>query len=590
MVEGLTSEDHLSVNDVLPLCCELLRCGGEEQQHLCYTLARTNFISLTTDLLKGDFSKDLCPWTCAMEYCDALLIVLSRTLLLDYTENEDLVTKVVSAHLVLACRIQDRYILSMELTNRTATTGKRFIKLYRCALQKLTNLCEKFHRLTTLTLESQWFLQIFVTDFEELSLAMLGYLHSIFDYEESEAVKNDTVYTQISRHRLLIILDEIVYALSRDCSDDLFLQSARSVIQAIYHMPEMASCECVVIITNEPITVKGKRTVRVRSRLQRKRREKEEARLEAELRHQLAVSRRRARRERDENELELLTSLPAGELIGQHFANRRREAAVKVQVKLGFADGGNVVILAASRLPSDANAQPSKYNDGTEGISLGVTIQRKGSLHRVPREPFVKDFPRVHRKWRSTHLPKPKTPEELENLHARTQLLLRKAILRRLGQVSEENRRTLKIAQVRSDAQILADELSGKLESSSQGGTVLARAVDRSASRPDGALFHCRSQPIASLARVQHLLRMRALEKPWWRQWQEEWQKAVSTGIFSSLARMPTDLQDLDDSYEERAFGVPPRPMSPTQRRPTTHFLREGGSALTPSPSQGRCM
>nr|VZI07333.1 unnamed protein product [Spirometra erinaceieuropaei] len=143
------------------------------------------------------------------------------------------------------------------------------------------------------------------------------------------------------------------------------------------------------------------------------------------------------------------------------------------------------------------------------------------------------------------------------------------------------------MAQVLSDAQLLADELSGMPEGITQGGTALARAADRLASRPDGSLLHCRSQPIASLARVQHLLRMRALEKPWWRQWQEEWQKAVSTGVFSSLARMPTDLQDLDDSYEERAFGVPSRQMPPTLRRLKTQKLQEGQSALFPSVRQG---
>ncbi|VDN33895.1 unnamed protein product, partial [Dibothriocephalus latus] len=234
MVEALTSGIRLSISDVLPLCRELLRSGGEEEQtRLCYRLARTNFINLTTDLLKGDFSQDLCPWTCAMEYCDALLLVLSRTLLLDCAENEDLVTKVISAHLVLACRIQDRYILSMEVASRTAKTGQRFVKLYRSALEKLANLCKKFHGLTALTLESQWFLQIFVTDFEELSLAMLEYLHSILDYEEAGAVKNEAVYTQISRQRLIIILDEVVYALSRDCSDDLFIQSVRFLCRMI---------------------------------------------------------------------------------------------------------------------------------------------------------------------------------------------------------------------------------------------------------------------------------------------------------------------------------------------------------------------
>ncbi|KAL7057234.1 hypothetical protein AAHC03_019419 [Spirometra sp. Aus1] len=624
MPEGLTPDTRLSVNDVLPLCRELLRCGGEEQLHLCYSLARTNFVSLTIDLLKGDFSQDQCPWACAMEYCDALLIVLSRTLFLDCAENEDLVKKVVSAHLVLACRIQDRYILSVEVVNRTATTGQRFVKLYRRALQKLANLCKKFHGLTALALESQWFLQIFVTDFEELALVMLEFLHSILDYEELEALKKESAYTQISRRRLLIILDEIVYGLSRDCSDDLFIQSARFLCRMIEKVTKMretilsryrglsvfllrrlAACvprtdretfneellrQALELLkhtrninfgaklseevgTHEEIgedaidrkeisspegrvdlavsprveaaavkiqsawrgyyTRKRLRSaiasiaafqVRVRSRLQRKRQEKEEARVEAELRHQLAVSRRRTRRERDENELELIKSLPAGLLIGQHFANRRREAAVKVQ---------------------------------------------------------------IHRKWRSTHLLKTKTPEELELLHARTQLLLRRAICRRLDQATEESRRTVKMAQVLSDAQLLADELSGMPEGSTQGGTALARAADRLASRPDGSLLHCRSQPIASLARVQHLLRMRALEKPWWRQWQEEWQKAVSTGVFSSLARMPTDLQDLDDSYEERAFGVPSRQMPLTVRRLKTQNLQEGQSALFPSVPQG---
>nr|VZI28056.1 unnamed protein product [Spirometra erinaceieuropaei] len=384
------------------------------------------------------------------------------------------------------------------------------------ALQKLANLCKKFHGLTALALESQWFLQIFVTDFEELSLVMLEFLHSILDYEELEALKKESAYTQISRRRLLIILDEIVYGLSRDCSDDLFIQSARFLCRMIEKVTKMretiasryrglsvfllrrlAACvprtdrvaineellrqalellkhtrnisfgaklseevetheeigeeaierkevsspegrvELVVSPRVEAAAVKiqsawrGYHTrkrlrsaiasiaafqVRVRSRLQRKRQEKEEARVEAELRHQLAVSRRRTRRERDENELELIKSLPAGQLIGQHFANRRREAAVKVQ---------------------------------------------------------------IHRKWRSTHLLKTKTPEELELLHARTQLLLRRAIFRRLDQAAEESRRTVKMAQVLSDAQLLADELSGLPEGSTQGGTALARAADR---------------------------------------------------------------------------------------------------------------
>ncbi|BHF80627.1 IQ motif containing B1 [Sparganum proliferum] len=701
MLEGLTPDTRLSVNDVLPLCRELLRCDGEEQLHLCYSLARTNFVSLTIDLLKGDFSQDQCPWACAMEYCDALLILLSRTLFLDCAENEDLVTKIVSAHLVLACRIQDRYILSMEVSNRAATTGQRFVKLYRRALQKLTNLCKKFHGLTTLTLESQWFLQIFVTDFEELSLVMLEFLHSILDYEELEALKKEAAYTQISRRRLLIILDEIVYSLSRDCSDDLFIQSARFLCRMIEKVAKMREtilsryrglsvfllrrlAACVPRTGREALNeellrqtlellkhtrninfgvklseeveaheeigedaVEGKKTssseervdlvvsprveaaavkiqsawrgyytrkrlrsaiasiaafqVRIRSRLQRKRQEKEEALLEAELRHQLAASRRRARRERDENELELIKSLPAGQLIGQHFANRRREAAVKIQAwfrgwrerhRFGSIRTALKRERAAIHIQRWYRGHLSRryYSEERKCAPSPRGTPWKANDKRFPTGEQKRHFLEIHRKWRSTHLLKTKTPEELELLHARTQLLLRRAIFRRLDQAAEENRRTVKMAQVLSDAQLLADELSGLPEGNTQGDTALARAADRLASRPGGSLLHCRSQPIASLARVQHLLRMRALEKPWWRQWQEEWQKAVSTGVFSSsssLARMPTDLQDLDDSYEERAFGVPSRQMPPTLRRLKTQNLQEGQSALFPSVPQG---
>uniref|UniRef100_A0A0X3PND6 IQ calmodulin-binding motif-containing protein 1 n=1 Tax=Schistocephalus solidus TaxID=70667 RepID=A0A0X3PND6_SCHSO len=207
-----------------------------------------------------------------------------------------------------------------------------------------------------------------------------------------------------------------------------------------FNLGEVGSSPSLTNFPNFSLRLK----VRVRSRLQRKRREKEEARLEAELRHQLAVSRRRARRERDENELELLTSLPAGELIGQHFANRRREAAVKVQAWFrGWRERRHFGSLQTSLRRERAAIQIQRWYRGhlsrryysEEGkfapSSQGAVRERFPSGERRTR------FLEVHRKWRSTHLPKPKTPEELENLHARTQLLLRKAILRRLGQVSE---------------------------------------------------------------------------------------------------------------------------------------------------------
>ncbi|KAL7057235.1 hypothetical protein AAHC03_019419 [Spirometra sp. Aus1] len=581
MPEGLTPDTRLSVNDVLPLCRELLRCGGEEQLHLCYSLARTNFVSLTIDLLKGDFSQDQCPWACAMEYCDALLIVLSRTLFLDCAENEDLVKKVVSAHLVLACRIQDRYILSVEVVNRTATTGQRFVKLYRRALQKLANLCKKFHGLTALALESQWFLQIFVTDFEELALVMLEFLHSILDYEELEALKKESAYTQISRRRLLIILDEIVYGLSRDCSDDLFIQSARFLCRMIEKVTKMRE---TILSRYRGLSVFLLR--RLAACVPRTDRETFNEEL---LRQALEL----LKHTRNINfGAKLSEEVGTHEEIGEDAIDRKEISSPEGRVDLAVSprvEAAAVKIQSAWRgYYTRKRLRSAIASIAAFQVRVRSRLQRKRQEKEEARvEAELRHQLAIHRKWRSTHLLKTKTPEELELLHARTQLLLRRAICRRLDQATEESRRTVKMAQVLSDAQLLADELSGMPEGSTQGGTALARAADRLASRPDGSLLHCRSQPIASLARVQHLLRMRALEKPWWRQWQEEWQKAVSTGVFSSLARMPTDLQDLDDSYEERAFGVPSRQMPLTVRRLKTQNLQEGQSALFPSVPQG---
>lgn len=333
--------------------------------------------------LRQDFSRVKGSWDTGVKLCELTNKILAgvtptdpdvfeSTTLVEFSENM----------MVLARRIQDRYVMSLEPNSLvTENSPGELLQIFQSLLELLQKYLLSHNKLIVRCITSPWFLQLFVTDDEETAILMVKFLQFLVTH------KNDLL-AHVEDKLLYSILDEMTYTLSvtkssawagatvrcvlkicqvfpplidslsnrykglrlivtkwgtrsafaRDLNELIFLLDAGTAQRAQLERYHVAAQRIQAVWRSFAARARLRRQSDSAAKIQRLfrnysiRREQSEARRKVclALEHQVALARRRHFREKLEREIELMETLPAP-IVNLHKRREQTAAATRIQ-------------------------------------------------------------------------------------------------------------------------------------------------------------------------------------------------------------------------------------------------------------------
>jgi IQ calmodulin-binding motif-containing protein 1 len=255
------------------------------------------------------------------------------------------------------------------------------------------------------------------------------------------------------------------------------------------------------------------RTFRQKKEQEERRREQEK--MCADLEHMLNVRRRYTIRQLHQRQLCTLEILPASE-IGKHLANEQQRAAIHIQAawkgyRVRHHIGNKRNAVRQTRAAILIQRMVRKWLDKIHvKKEQPVRWQRPAGLtddRRIELQAKIQE-------WRESHQVEPRSRMMQEELHQRTQDILKSHVIGAQAIHKHHLHREALMARIEMDTSLLLN--APRLCDVSDDIDVILRT------------FVCRSAPVAARARLDHAAELRLLEQPWWRKLGDEYQDSRS--------------------------------------------------------------